>query len=63
MADKRRGPIGIELVRMGLVNEQDISKALEYQKENPNKKITEILSILNLCDEYSLVNALRANTR
>ena len=63
MADSRRGPIGIELVRMGLINEHDINKALEYQREHPNKKITEILSILNLCDEYTLIEALRANIR
>jgi len=61
MADNRRGPIGIELVRMGLVNEQDIARALEYQKEHPNKKITEIISILDLCDEFTLITALRTN--
>ncbi len=53
-----KGPIGIELVRRGLITENDILKALEYQKENPDKKITEILSILNLCNEYSLIEAL-----
>ena len=63
MADKGRGPIGIELVRMGLINEQDINKALEYQKEHPNKKITEIINILGLCDEYKLIEALRRNIR
>ena len=55
MDAKRRGPIGIELVKRGLVNEEDINRALEYQKENPNKKIIEIIS---LCDEYSLIQAL-----
>ena len=63
MADKRRGPIGIELVRRGLIDEQDINKALEYQKEHPNKKITEIINILNLCDENTLIQALRRNSR
>ena len=38
--DTRRGqPIGIELVRRGIVTEQDIDKALEYQKSHPNKRI------------------------
>lgn len=58
MDNKRRGPIGIELVRRGLVNEEDINKALDYQKENPNKKIIEIINTLHLCDEYALIEAL-----
>lgn len=58
MDTKRKGPIGIELVRRGLINEEDINKALEYQKTNPEKKIIEIIGILNLCDEYALIEAL-----
>ncbi len=58
MDTKRRGPIGIELVKRGLVNEEDINRALEYQRENPNKKIIEIINTLSLCDEYSLIQAL-----
>ncbi len=58
MDSKRRGPIGIELVRRGLVNEEDINKALDYQKSNPNMKIIEIIHQLNLCDEYVLIEAL-----
>ncbi|MBO4815586.1 MAG: Flp pilus assembly complex ATPase component TadA [Clostridia bacterium] len=54
----KKGPIGIELVRRGLVTQEDINKALEYQKEHPNKKIIEIINILNLCDEYALIEAL-----
>ena len=53
-----RGPIGIELVKRGIITQRDIDKALEYQKKNPEKKIIEILSILNLCDEYTLIKAL-----
>ena len=56
--DKRRGPIGIELVKKGIVNEQDITRALEYQKENPDIKIIEAINILGLCDEYELIDAL-----
>ena len=53
-----RGPIGIELVKRGIITQNDINKALEYQKKNPDKKIIEILNILKLCDEYVLLNAL-----
>ena len=51
MDAKKRGPIGIELVKRGLINEDDINKALEYQREHPNKRIVEVISLLNICDE------------
>ena len=58
MDSKRRGPIGIELVRRGILTQADIDKALEYQKKNPDLKILEIVSILNLCDQYTLLQIL-----
>ena len=58
MDNKRRGPIGIELVKRGIVNEQDINKALEYQKDNPSMKLIEIINTLKLCDEYVLIETL-----
>ena len=39
MDNRRTQPIGIELVKRGIVGEEDINKALEYQKEHPSKKI------------------------
>ena len=32
-------PLGIELVKRGVVSEADIEKALDYQKSHPNKKM------------------------
>jgi len=58
MDNKRKGPIGIELVKRGLVSEQDITRALEYQKENPRMKMIEIINELGLCDEHQLIEAL-----
>lgn len=58
MDSKRRGPIGIELVRRGVLTQADINKALEYQRRNPGKKIIEIISTLNLCDQYMLLQVL-----
>ena len=43
MENRNKLPIGIELVRRGLITEEDINKALEYQREHPNKKIIEII--------------------
>ncbi len=54
----RKQPIGIELVRKGIINETDIEKALEYQKTHPDKKLGDIINILKLCDSYVLINAI-----
>ena len=43
MDNRRTQPIGIELVRRGVVTEEDINKALDYQKTHSNKKIGDIL--------------------
>ena len=56
--DSRRQPIGIELVRRGIVTEGDITKALEYQKQHPNKKIGDILNILNVTDSNLLIKTI-----
>jgi len=58
MDSKRRGPIGIELVRRGILTQSDIDKALEYQRRNPGQKIIEIINTLNLCDQYILLEVL-----
>ena len=58
MDSKKRQPIGIELVRRGIVSEEDIERALDYQKADPKKKIGDILNILRVCDPYILINAI-----
>ena len=58
METNKRVPIGIELVRRGLITQADINKALEYQRKNPKKKIVEIIRTLKLCDEYILLETL-----
>lgn len=55
--DKRQ-PMGIELVKRGIVTEEDIEKALDYQKTHSNKKLGDIINILGLCDSNALVNAV-----
>ena len=55
---ERRQPIGIELVRRNVVNENAIQKALEYQRSHPNKKMGDILNELRLCDSYTLIKAI-----
>ena len=54
----RNVPIGIELVRRGIVTEADVKEAIKHQKNHPNKKLVDILHTLNVCDEKILLKAL-----
>ncbi len=54
----RRQPIGIELVKRGIVSEADIQQAIEYQRSNPRKRLGDIIDILGLCDSKTLIDAI-----
>ena len=58
MPENRKIPIGIELVRRGLIGQEDIDRVLDYQKKNPKKRFVEIIRALNICDENLLIKAL-----
>ena len=58
MALNGKAPIGVELVKRGVVTESDIQAAIEYQKEHPGKKLGDILNILNLCPQRELIRAM-----
>ena len=58
MEGKKKQPLGIELVKRGIVTEEDIARALDYQKMQPKKKIGDILNILKVCDPYKLIEAM-----
>jgi len=55
---RRRQPIGVELVKKGVVSESNIEEALKYQREHPNKKIGDILYILGATDPTRLIEAI-----
>ena len=55
---RKRQPIGIELVKRGIVQEDDIERALKDQRKNPNKKIGEILYELEVCNAQVLIEAI-----
>ena len=55
---RKRQPIGIELVKRGIVTERDIERALQEQRNYPNKKIGEILYELEVCNPQTLVEAI-----
>ncbi len=58
METRKRQPIGVELVKRGIVKEKDIENALQYQKEHPDKKLGDILYHLHVCDANKLIEAI-----
>ena len=58
MALRQTQPLGIELAKRRIISEEDIEKALQYQREYPNKKLGDIIHILKLCDSYRLIEAI-----
>ena len=53
-----RPPLGIELVRRGIVTQDDITKALDYQKENPSEKLGDILYLQHAADPEKLLRSI-----
>ena len=51
-------PLGIELVKRGIVSGQDIERALKYQETHRSRKIGDILYILKAADPEKLINAV-----
>lgn len=58
METRRRQPIGVELVKRGIVKEKDIENALQYQREHPDKKLGDILYHLDVCEPNILIEAI-----
>ena len=58
MEMRKRQPIGIELVKKGVVTQADVEQALREQKNNPNKRIGEILNEMHVCDSRVLIEAI-----
>ena len=55
---KRKQPLGIELVRRGVVSGDAIERALAYQTEHPNKRLGDILYILKEADADKLATEI-----
>jgi len=58
MDRSRKMPIGVELVRRGVVTEEQINTAIEYQKTHRKMKLGEILKETTDCDEKVLINEI-----
>ena len=51
-------PIGVMLIRKGLIKESDIDKAIEYQQSHRGVKLGEAFHILKVCDDQALLNTI-----
>ena len=58
MDRSRKMPIGVELVRRGVVSEEQINEAIEYQKTHRKMKLGEILKEITDCNEKVLIDAI-----
>ena len=58
MEIKRKQPLGIELVRKGIVTGENIEQALEYQQKNPNVKLGDALALLGVVNPEILIKAV-----
>lgn len=58
MEVRKRQPIGIELVRRGIISEEDIKTALDYQRSHSKEKIGDILYKLKLCEPDILIREI-----
>ena len=58
MEIRKKQPLGIELVRRGIVDGEAIERALQYQIEHPNKRVGDILYIQKEADPERLVKEI-----
>lgn len=55
--------LGSILLRSNVINHSQLQQALDYQKQNPNMKIGDILLDLNLCTEKDISQYLNTQCR
>ena len=58
MESNKRAPIGVELVRRGIVTEEQINAAVEYQKSHRKMKLGEILKETTDCNPKMLIDGI-----
>ena len=55
MEFRRRQPVGMELVKRGVITEENLNTALDYQRQHPSIKLGDIIYNLGLVDDPSLL--------
>ncbi len=58
MEANKRQPLGVELVRRGIVTENEVNEAIEFQKNHRNLKLGEILKDISKCDPEILIEQI-----
>ncbi len=54
----KKNPLGVDLVEAGLITEEQLTEALNYQKNHPDMKLGEIVDVLNMCKKTELLKML-----
>lgn len=55
---EKKNPIGVELIKKGLLTQSQVERVLDYQKNHRDMKFAEIVDVLDMCDKTELLNAL-----
>ncbi len=54
----KKVPLGVELIRRGLIKDSGLNEAVTYQKQHPGVKIGEAIHILKLCPDKELLDVI-----
>lgn len=54
----KNNPLGVDLVKTGVITESQLDEALKFQKSHPDMKLGEIIDSQNMCDKNELLTAL-----
>lgn len=54
----KKTPLGVELIRRGLLKDSDINEATTFQKQNPGMKLGEAIHMLKLCPDKELLDII-----
>ena len=57
-ANNKKAPLGVTLIRKGLIKDSDIDKAIDYQLLHKGVKLGEAFHVLQLCDDQDLINTI-----
>ena len=55
---EKKNPIGVELIKKGLLSQSQVERVLDYQKNHRDMKFAEIVDVLDMCDKTELLNVL-----
>ena len=55
---KNKPPLGVELIRRGLIKDSDINEAVNYQKSHPGVKLGEAIHALKIVPDKELLDVI-----